>query len=677
MEISDNSKSMPLLSAVENDIRHEDEVIFSMPGEDINNVNPITSKETSTGILRGRRLVKVLDDFSKTNTDEVDGSISTRYSFVIHYDRWKCLAAAYYLAFCFGVISYFPKYSNQIRDAMQLSQTELSWLSTTGIIALNTYVVPGMFVDKYKPSTNLFIGIILAVIGYFGLYLTTNLSFGDITVKWPLYVFFFFMNHGVTWIDLTVGAVVVKNFPQNKGMALGLELVQVGLAPLSMLVFDRGFFGKHDDIDAMQRIQTTSIVPCKNDQFVAGDLLLNIEDSWNSNSTMPSSAYYEAKGVPILLVIGLITLSIGCIAPNFMRFPHRNIVTNSALGSGGKTKIYLIYGIAFITLVYCTVDSSINYIATQNQTRVAPGVHFLFACGLIVFYTIPFILILRTKRNMGKLKDITKLGKSHQRESIITNDESYINSNNNTSEDNLEDTRTYYRNFVLMEALSSIEFWLLVITIFGGTGNNYMVQYQLSQIVTAIGGSEDDLSFYLMVVIAMQVATRIVFGSLQDKLQTKCGLPRPLLVFFIIFFCGGGSQLILAYSYYNRYLVMIGISLSYVSFGATWTIIGALTSDIVGPKKYGQIFSFICLGGMGGVIFNSFIAATNYETEILKNGGNAKHICCGYQCYQTTFLVVGIITFALSIAPLILYFKTRKFYKKLQQSRRKKSGDAL
>ena len=44
MEISDNSKSMPLLSAVENDIRHEDEVIFSMPSEDINNVNPKTRK---------------------------------------------------------------------------------------------------------------------------------------------------------------------------------------------------------------------------------------------------------------------------------------------------------------------------------------------------------------------------------------------------------------------------------------------------------------------------------------------------------------------------------------------------------------------------------------------------------------------------------------------------------
>ena len=86
--------------------------------------------------------VKILDDFAKSETQEIDGSTSIRYSFVVHYDRWKCLTAAFYLYFCFGLMFYFPKYSNQIKDAMQLSQSELSWVSNFGLIGLNLYFKP-------------------------------------------------------------------------------------------------------------------------------------------------------------------------------------------------------------------------------------------------------------------------------------------------------------------------------------------------------------------------------------------------------------------------------------------------------------------------------------------------------------------------------------------------------
>ena len=238
--------------------------------------------------------------------------------------------------------------------------------------------------------------------------------------------------------------------------------------------------------------------------------------------------------------------------------------------------------------------------------------------------------------------------------------------------ENLSTADIHYREFTLGQAIKSIEFWLLALTIFGGTGSSYMVQYQLSQIITAIGGSENDLSFYLMIVVVVQCFSRILFGSLQDKLQVKCGVPRPLLLFFVVFVFGGCSQLILAYSYYNLHVMLLGISMSYVCFGATWTIIGALVSDVVGSNHFGKIFSIVCLGGMGGIFFNSFIAGENYEKEYLKTGTNAKNVCCGYQCYRNTFMAVGIITFVLSFAPLVLYFKMQ-FYKKMQ----KKTGSDL
>ena len=84
------------------------------------------------------------------------------------------------------MIFYFPKYSSQIKDAMQLSQSELSWVSNVGLIGLNAYFIPGIMLDKMKVSKFTFIGVI-ASIGHFGMYLTTNGSFGVLSTKAQYY----------------------------------------------------------------------------------------------------------------------------------------------------------------------------------------------------------------------------------------------------------------------------------------------------------------------------------------------------------------------------------------------------------------------------------------------------------------------------------------------------------
>ena len=273
---------------------------------------------------------------------------------------------------------------------------------------------------------------------------------------------------------------------------------------------------------------------------------------------------------------------------------------------------------------------------------------------------------------MGILNDLRNLKDSESKRSDpgdkVSDDDDNSNQNQRVLSvlGNVPTVKTHYQNFTLVEGISSIEFWLLVLTLFGGTGNYYMVQYQLSQIVAAFGGTETDLSLWLMVSAVVQCLARIVVGSLQDKLQTKCGLPRPLLAFIFVFVFGGFSQLILAYSYYNRYLLLVGVSLSNISFSGIWSMIAVLTSEIVGPRSFNKLFSFICLGGIGGIIFNSFIAANNYENEYSRSDKNSKHVCCGYQCYQSTFITVGVITFLLSFAPLILFLKSRKFYHQLR-----------
>ena len=476
----------------------------------------------------------------------------------------------------------------------------------------------------------------------------------------------------MAWIDLAVVSVVIKNFPSNRGLTMGLVLTQAGISPLCMLVIDRGFFGKYDGVSSM----TASSNPtCEKDRYV-GRALLDSDMHRLMNATMAhdvdnlnATSNYN-KNIAILFTIGLMIMSIGSIASIFMRFPHKNILTSSTLGSGAKVKVYLAYGINFAVLVLCTIDSILNFVTKQSNSQKSNGSHFLFSLILVLIYAMPFLLILRTKRNMGILNDIRNLKDSESKR----NDSGDIDDGDNSNREqrtlsapgNVPTIKAHYQNFTLVEGISSIEFWLLGLTLFGGTGNYYMVQYQLNQILTACGGTETDLSLWMMVSVIVQCLTRILVGSLQDKLQTKCGLPRPLLAFFFVFVFGGFSQLILAYSHYNRSLLLLGVSFSNICFSGTWSIIAVLSSEILGPRNFNKLFSFLCLGGIGGIIFNSLIAANNYEKEYLRRDKNVGHVCCGYQCYQSTFITVGVITFLLSLAPLILFLKSRKFYHQLR-----------
>ena len=126
-----------------------------------------------------------------------------------------------------------------------------------------------------------------------------------------------------------------------------------------MLVLDRGFFGKYDGVSSM----TASSNPtCEKDLYVGRALLesdmhrlMNATMTHNVDNLNATSNYN--KNIAILFAIGLMLLSIGSIASIFMRFPHKNILTSSTLGSGAKVKVYLAYGINFAVLVLCTIES--------------------------------------------------------------------------------------------------------------------------------------------------------------------------------------------------------------------------------------------------------------------------------------------------------------------------------
>jgi len=164
----------------------------------------------------------------KNTTKIIESDGTTTISYQINFDRWKAIAAGLYLEFLAGLIYAFPVYSGQLKQVLELTQTELSWCSTFGTMGGNLGIVAGISYDRYGPKATAQMGAIIAAVGFLGIYLTTTgaLPFGVYAASF----FYFVAYQGLTWMDTSTVGVQVTNFPKDKGLSVGLVKTQFGLA---------------------------------------------------------------------------------------------------------------------------------------------------------------------------------------------------------------------------------------------------------------------------------------------------------------------------------------------------------------------------------------------------------------------------------------------------------------
>merc|ERR1712224_221083 len=127
----------------------------------------------------------------------------------------------------------------------------------------------------------------------------------------------------------------------------------------------------------------------------------------------------------------------------------------------------------------------------------------------------------------------------------------------------------------------------------------------------------------------------------------------------------GVGQLVLAEAN-NSIDLLVGVALTAFAFGSTWCLIGPVTSDVVGPKAFGKIFSSVSMAAMlSTTIFNQVVAGPLYDAMYKEKFKNKSQTCCGSQCYKSAHITAAIVSFCVSAAPLTLAWRTRGYYKKL------------
>ena len=136
-------------------------------------------------------------------------------------NRWLSFSASLFVQLCAGTAYAFSLYSNHLRDTLGWNQKEVEHVGSIGNIGMYLGIFAGIFYDRYGPQTTGVVGAAISGLGYTLIYLFTT-GFFQSTEPWLGAVLFAAAWHGSAWLDTSAIANVCKNFPEDKGLTLGL-----------------------------------------------------------------------------------------------------------------------------------------------------------------------------------------------------------------------------------------------------------------------------------------------------------------------------------------------------------------------------------------------------------------------------------------------------------------------
>jgi hypothetical protein len=574
----------------------------------------------------------VVDDLKTSSYNETNGSTTLTFSFSVNFDRWKSLAAGIYLQFLVACMFVFSTYSGKLKDVMGMDQDELTAVGTATQIGGSVYAFAGFYYDRRGSSETARIGAMLSAFGYLGIYLCTT---GAITTRWLLYLFFFFAFQGCAWMEVSSTAVQIINFPQNRGLVIGLLYIVTSIGGLGVIILVQGFFDTHQ--------RPSNIILCEGDRFKWNGTGRNVS---STNEIDPT----KTGGMSVFFCFFIVNGLLGLWSSLFLQPAEPPDTANGGgqLGPGGVRKVQSNYAVALLFAAF-VLGVGFQNVKWDREGNVPEGASLWFAWILVILLLFPLLLLLWTKRSMGKLRPPRKA--DTPRTTSLPN----ISFDNKTGEEGMG----------VVDALCSLNFWLLFVVFFGVNGPATLVNVQMGQMNVSLGGSDVDSSLLVLCFCLGLTISRIIVGPLQDVLA-RCGVSQILLL-CICLVINGSAMTMLASLRSRRGGVLaveftIAICMIGFSFGSAWVLISPTVAEVFGTKHFGKIATLLYFAYSATFVYNSWIAGPRYDIayRAKPDYGNPKNKCCGHSCYEDTFSIVAVISFALTLPCMWLHLRTKR-----------------
>ncbi|CAM0876920.1 unnamed protein product [Alopecurus aequalis] len=550
--------------------------------------------------------------------------------------RWFMVFACLLILSTSGATYIFGIYSKVLKSTLGYDQQTLNTLSFFKDLGANVGILSGLINEVTPPWVVLATGAAMNLVGYLMIYLAID----GRTARPPVWLMCIYICVGANSQSFAnTGALVtcVKNFPESRGVVLGLLKGFVGL---SGAIFTQLYIAIYGD-DAKSLVLLVAWLPAAvSILFVHTVRLMPRPRGGESQSAATSSDPFYCF---LYISMGLATyLLVMIVVQNQMDLSHAGLVVSA-------TALLLIL---FLPLA----------VVVKQEYRIKRE--------LEEALLVPPTVTIDSKAALSDLQMAEPPAKTEEsakpEESSKTELSPPAPAASTSCWKGMFNPPAQGEDYTILQALVSVDMLVLFLATICGVGGTLTAIDNMGQIGQSLGYPAKSIKTFISLISIWNYAGRVTAGFASEAVLARYKFPRPLALTLVLVLACVGHLLIAFGVPGSLYAASVIIGFC---FGAQWPLLYAIISEVFGLKYYSTLYNFGSVASpIGAYVLNVRVAGYLYDVEAAKQHGGTLEgagdkTCIGAQCFRLSFLIITAATVAGALVSLVLVWRTRKFYR--------------